>query len=273
MIRLPSADAETETTDEAAEADDTVVDEGRQSLLEALTDELGEALVASHLVPGRDLWIRVETEAWSETADYLRNRQRFRFFDWLSAIDWMQSPYGRSLDAEVDKELAAAPSGDSGSDGDGESDGASDATGGFTGTGADGVTGGATRFQVMARVYSLTTHLGLTVKADVADDLTIGTWTGEYPGADWHEREVWEMYGITFAGHPGLRNLYLPGDFEGHPLRKDYPLLARIVKPWPGIVDVEPMPEADPEPASSAAGGTPSAGEASDASAESGEES
>ena len=44
------------------------------------------------------------------------------------------------------------------------------------------------------------------------------------------------------AGHPNLTHIYLPGDFEGHPLRKDFPLLARMVKPWPGIVDVEPMP-------------------------------
>jgi NADH-quinone oxidoreductase subunit C len=50
------------------------------------------------------------------------------------------------------------------------------------------------------------------------------------------------MFGIAFDGHPGLRHLYLPGEFEGHPLRKDFPLLARLVKPWPGIVDVEPMP-------------------------------
>ena len=50
------------------------------------------------------------------------------------------------------------------------------------------------------------------------------------------------MFGISFDGHPGLRHLYLPGEFEGHPLRKDFPLLARLVKPWPGIVDVEPMP-------------------------------
>jgi NADH-quinone oxidoreductase subunit C len=55
------------------------------------------------------------------------------------------------------------------------------------------------------------------------------------------------MFGVTFEGHPGLRNLYLPGDFEGNPLRKDFPLLARLVKPWPGIVDVEPIP-APPEP-------------------------
>ena len=40
-----------------------------------------------------------------------------------------------------------------------------------------------------------------------------------------------------------MRHLYLPAEFEGHPLRKDFPLLAREVKPWPGLVDVEPMPE------------------------------
>jgi NADH-quinone oxidoreductase subunit C len=42
-------------------------------------------------------------------------------------------------------------------------------------------------------------------------------------------------------------HLYLPGGFEGHPGRKDFPLLARMVKPWPGLVDVEPMPGEDPE--------------------------
>ena len=56
------------------------------------------------------------------------------------------------------------------------------------------------------------------------------------------------MFGIVFAGHPDLRNMYLPTDFEGFPLRKDFPLLARMVKPWPGIVDVEPMPAEDQPP-------------------------
>ena len=74
---------------------------------------------------------------------------------------------------------------------------------------------------------------------------TADTWIPVYAGADWHEREAFEMYGISFVGHPNLRKLYLPGDFEGHPLRKDFPLLARRVKPWPGIVDVEPMPGED----------------------------
>jgi NADH-quinone oxidoreductase subunit C len=67
-----------------------------------------------------------------------------------------------------------------------------------------------------------------------------------FRGADWHEREAWEMFGFDFAGHPSLRHLYLPGEFEGHPLRKDFPLLSRVVKPWPGLVDKEPIPgEAD----------------------------
>ena len=68
------------------------------------------------------------------------------------------------------------------------------------------------------------------------------SWVPVYAGADWHERECWEMYGFVFDGHPALRHLYLPSEFEGHPLRKDYPLLSRVVKPWPGLVDVEPMP-------------------------------
>jgi NADH:ubiquinone oxidoreductase subunit C len=84
------------------------------------------------------------------------------------------------------------------------------------------------------------------IKADVDDaDLTIQSWTSIFAGANWHERETWEMFGIVFAGHPDLRKMYLPMDFEGYPLRKDFPLLARIVKPWPGIVDVEPMPGDD----------------------------
>jgi len=72
-----------------------------------------------------------------------------------------------------------------------------------------------------------------------------------YAGANWHERECWEMYGISFEGHPGLRHIYLPAGFEGNPLRKDYPLLARRLKPWPGIVDVEQMP-GDDDPADAA---------------------
>jgi NADH-quinone oxidoreductase subunit C len=89
--------------------------------------------------------------------------------------------------------------------------------------------------------------VGITIKADVDDTMTVESWVPVFAGANWHERETHEMFGIHFAGHPDLRNIYLPTDFEGYPLRKDFPLLARMVKPWPGIADVEPMPGAADE--------------------------
>jgi NADH-quinone oxidoreductase subunit C len=55
-----------------------------------------------------------------------------------------------------------------------------------------------------------------------------------FAGADWHERETHEMFGIEFSGHPGLAPLLLPPGFEGHPLRKDFVLAARVAKAWPG---------------------------------------
>ena len=103
------------------------------------------------------------------------------------------------------------------------------------------------RFQLLARVTDVDRHVSVSVKADVPESMTMPTWIPHYAGANWHERETHEMFGIGFAGHPDLRNLYLPGEFEGYPLRKDFPLLSRMVKPWPGIVDVEPMPEQDEE--------------------------
>ncbi len=227
---MPSADPETE--------EETVVeetDEARQSLLEAITGELGDAVADSHLLAGKDLWIRVTSDSWGDTADYLRNRQRFRFFDWLSAVDWLPSPFGRSLEAAVDENQ----------DADGEEPDAGETQAGFAEAVSASFAGGQSRFQVLARVYNLATGIGLNVKADVREDMSVGTWTDTYPGADWHEREAFEMFGIEFDGHPHLRRLYLPGDFEGYPLRKDFPLMARLIKPWPGIVDVEPFPDVE----------------------------
>jgi NADH-quinone oxidoreductase subunit C len=63
----------------------------------------------------------------------------------------------------------------------------------------------------------------LRVKAAVGeDDPVIDSLTGLYPTANWHEREVWDLFGIEFAGHPDLRRILLPEDYEGHPLRKDH---------------------------------------------------
>jgi NADH:ubiquinone oxidoreductase subunit C len=105
-----------------------------------------------------------------------------------------------------------------------------------------GRAGGDTRFQVFARYFSVDSRRGLIVKADLDEsDPRVPTITKVYAGADWHERETWEMYGFWIDGHPHLVHLYLPGGFEGYPMRKDFPLLAREVKPWPGLTNVEPI--------------------------------
>jgi NADH-quinone oxidoreductase subunit C len=59
--------------------------------------------------------------------------------------------------------------------------------------------------------------------------------TGVFRGANWHERETHEMFGITFTGHPNLIPLLLPDGFDGHPLRKDFVLASRVAKEWPGV--------------------------------------
>jgi len=218
---LPSSDTDT------PEVDETPRDEAREELLAAFTAELGDAIVGSHIRPGADLWLRVERDAWQELATVAQRKLRFEFFDFLSAIDWLPSPFARDMDSQEDlivhgREDKDAP------------------------VMAQGYAGGTTRLQVLARLMSLPREMGINLKVDVPDDdPSVPTWSGTFGGANWHERETWEMYGIDFPGHPNLIKLYLPGAFEGFPLRKDFPLLSRRVKPWPGIVDVEPMPGND----------------------------
>ena len=190
----------------------------RESIVDELRRHIGDALVEHHLAPQDDLWIRVRPDGWAATGRAL-SAMGFTYFCFLSALDWKPSPFGRGEDdpTQPPPERQTAIE--------------------------QGVAGGETRFQVFARVTDTTRHVGVTIKADVAEEtMAIDTWQAIYAGANWHERETHEMFGIDFIGHPDLRNMYLPSGFEGFPLRKDFPLLARMVKPWPGIVDVEPMP-------------------------------
>jgi len=72
-----------------------------------------------------------------------------------------------------------------------------------------------------------------------AEDPHADTISDLYATANWHERETAEMFGVRFEGHPLPVGLLLPEPFEGHPLRKDFPLMSREAKPWPGAVEGE----------------------------------
>lgn len=137
-----------------------------------------------------------------EVARLLRDTEGIacRFFTFLSAIDWT------ALSTDEDEETTDARS----------------------------------EFEVLLHVYSPDHVIHVNVHVPLSGDkLTCRSVSDVYAGALWHERECHEMFGIDFLGHPHLVGLYLPEDFEGHPLRKSFKLPTRMVKPWPGAKDPE----------------------------------
>jgi NADH-quinone oxidoreductase subunit C len=93
---------------------------------------------------------------------------------------------------------------------------------------------GQSRFAVVYHFYSMTLKHRLRLVVPVEEDAAeIDSLTSLWPGANWLEREVWDMFGITFRGHPDLKRLLMYEEFEGHPLRKDYPVNKRqpLVEP------------------------------------------
>ena len=81
----------------------------------------------------------------------------------------------------------------------------------------------AERFDVVYHLLSPKKNLRIRVKVPVGEDQPVPSACGIYPGADWFERETWDMYGVLFTGHPDLRRLLTDYGFDGHPLRKDFP--------------------------------------------------
>lgn len=80
------------------------------------------------------------------------------------------------------------------------------------------------RFEVNYHLVSLEKRQALRVKVRAAsNDPVVETVTAVWPTANWHEREVFDLFGVRFAGHPDLRRILMPVNWEGHPLRKDYP--------------------------------------------------
>lgn len=81
------------------------------------------------------------------------------------------------------------------------------------------------RFEVNYHLFSTSHHQRLRLKVLLSeDDANVPTVTGVWRTANWHERETYDLVGINFEGHPDLRRILLPSDFDGHALRKDYPL-------------------------------------------------
>lgn len=80
------------------------------------------------------------------------------------------------------------------------------------------------RFDVVYHLLSPRRNRRIRVKVETDEETPVPSATGVYPGADWFERETYDLYGVLFSGHPDLRRLLTDYGFEGHPLRKDFPL-------------------------------------------------
>jgi NADH-quinone oxidoreductase subunit C len=159
--------------------------------------------------------VAIGRDRWAEAITAARDEMGLDFFSWLSAIDWAkETTLGEGVEAP-------------------------DAT--------------DERYEVLCMLSTVTDARRVAFSVDVPkEDASLPSLTAIFAGAEWHERETAEMFGIDFVGHPNLAKLYLPDAFEGYPMRKSYPLLSREVKPWPGKVDVEDMPTTDNPEAPSA---------------------
>lgn len=91
------------------------------------------------------------------------------------------------------------------------------------------------RFEVVYHFYSMEKNHRVRIKVPLMErDAVVDSLVPLWPCADWYEREVWDMFGIRFDGHPDLRRILLYEEFEGHPLRKDYPIDKRQPLIGPG---------------------------------------
>jgi NADH-quinone oxidoreductase subunit C len=86
---------------------------------------------------------------------------------------------------------------------------------------------GGRRFTVVYRLYKFPGALRARVAVEVGEGESLASAVPLYLSADWAEREAFDMFGVRFEGHPDLRRIYMPDEFKGHPLRKDFPLAGR----------------------------------------------
>ena len=173
------------------------------SSLQEFADRVATAVGGEGEVEFGTAKVRVPVESWIDTHLIARDQLDLVFFSWLSAIDWANEvAVGDGMGEEVEE-----------------------------------------RIELLTALSDITVGNLVLFSTDLSfAEPRIPSLVEVYAGANWHEREAYEMFGIDFEGHPNLIHLYLPDSFLGNPLRKSYPLLSREVKPWPGKVDVEAMP-------------------------------
>jgi NADH-quinone oxidoreductase subunit C len=195
-----------ETETQETEGQETEAAEPEAHPLQEFADRVAEAVGGTAEIEFDTVKVRIPPDSWVEAHHIARDQLDLVFFSWLSAIEWSNEvEVGDPPDEEVEEKIELLSA-------------LSDVTDG--------------------NLVVMSTHLP-------TESPQIDTLVEVYVGAEWHEREAYEMFGIDFVGHPNLIHLYLPDAFVGNPLRKSYPLLSREVKPWPGKVDVEAMPEGD----------------------------
>ena len=181
------------------------------ALIESVSERFADALIDSHSYRGDDT-VTVCRESLLEVARFVKEDPAFRMnllVD-LSAVDY--STFGESPKSAFFSSSGVAVRPTSGIEDEAP---------------WPGPPAGA-RFTVVYHFYSTTHKHRLRIVVPVEEsDPRVDTVSPLWPGANWLEREVWDMYGIGFEGHPDLRRILMYEGFEGHPLRKDYPVDAR----------------------------------------------
>lgn len=99
------------------------------------------------------------------------------------------------------------------------------------------------RFDVLLLLRSSVNGARIRARTRIEEGKELGTLSGVWPAANWAEREVWDMFGIGFSGHPDLRRILLYEEFEGYPLRKDYPIdRAQPLVPYRDVEEIDKLP-------------------------------